>query len=153
MMSLPVWLTSPMYPGEGSLSRGSQSSVGGGGGHYYRLQRSWAKVMFLQAPVILSTAGGGSPAGITPPGRENPLPWQGDPPSRETPWAGRTPPPPQARRQPWQGGPPGWENAPGKETPLAGRTPLGKENPHWQGDPPAGRTPRQGDPPAGRTPP
>ena len=31
MMSLPVWLTRPMYPGEGSLSRGSQSSVGGGG--------------------------------------------------------------------------------------------------------------------------
>ena len=37
--------------------------------YYYRPQRSWAKVMFLQASVILSTGGGSASvhAGIPPP--------------------------------------------------------------------------------------
>ena len=50
--------------------------------YYYRLQRSWGKVMFSQACVILFTGGGGSTsvhAGI-------PLPWEQTPPwSRHTP--------------------------------------------------------------------
>ena len=104
-----------------------------------------AKVKFLHVSVILST--GGSPAGRTPPGRENPPwqgehlpgkeapPWQGDPPGKETPlWQGRPPrqgepprqgdPPgretPPARRPPWQGGPPGRETPPGIRS-MSGR--------------------------------
>ena len=101
----------------------------------YRPQRSRAKVMFLQASVILS--GGGSPAGRTPlagrpPSRETPqqvdppgreTPWQGDPPGRETPLAGRHPLP--GREIPQQG-----------DTPLAGRPPSLAGRPPWQGDPP-----------------
>ena len=84
---------------------------------YYRPQRSWAKVMFLQASVILSTGG----RGVS--GRENP-------PSRETTLAGRAPPgkenppppagrPPRARRTAL----PGKENPPSRETPRARRHP------------------------------
>ena len=79
--------------------------------YIYRPQRSWAKVMFLQASVILST--GGVSGRENPPGRE--------PPGRETPPAGR---PPQAGRTP-----------PGRENPLAGRPPW-KGDPPWHGDPP-----------------
>ena len=109
---------------------------------FYRPQRSWAKVMFLQASVILSTGGGGgSLAGRTPPARRHP-------PSKETPLAGRTPPS---------------RETPGKETPL----PLPHPSPQ-QGDPPpsprvrrtprSGRTPQQvdpqqGDPPGRQNPP
>ena len=50
--------------------------------HFYRPQRSWAKVMFLQASVILSTPGGGVS------GKEPPR--QGDPPGSRPP---RTRPP------------------------------------------------------------
>ena len=59
---------------------------------YYRPQRSWAKVMFLQASVILSTGGGvasvhaGMPA---PPTRQTP-----PGPGRHTPWTRQTPPRP-----------------------------------------------------------
>ena len=59
--------------------------------NYYRPQRSWAKVMFLQASVILS-AGGGL--------------WQGDPPGRENP-PGRDNSPLAGRTPPQQGEPPG----------------------------------------------
>ena len=61
----------------------------------YRTQRSWGKVMFLQASVILSTGGGSASvhAGITPPpsrSRHTPQE-QAHPPSRHPPGAG-TPP-------------------------------------------------------------
>ena len=65
----------------------------------YRPQRSWAKVMFLQASVILST--GGSPAGRThpPPPVGEPLPPGGEPPGKEIPLGGEPPqeeePPPR----------------------------------------------------------
>ena len=61
----------------------------------YRPQRSWAKVMFLQASVILST-GGFSSRENTPPGRETPR--QENPPQDENP---------PARRPPWEENPPG----------------------------------------------
>ena len=88
----------------------------------YRPQRSWAKVMFLQAFVILSTGGGGSAsvhAGMPPPGTRDPTPPdQADPPrgqnqrrlqtdARDPPRPGRPPRdqrPPQDQRlhiPPW----------------------------------------------------
>ena len=92
---------------------------------YYRPQRSWAKVMFLQASVILSTGG----RGVS--GRENP-------PSRETPPAERAPPlarrTPRARRTP----------LPGKENPPPGQ---GEPPSRARRTPPAGRPPGQGDTP------
>ena len=116
---------------------------------FYRPQRSWAKVMFLQASVILSTGGGlwqGEPplAGRTPPSRETP--WQGDPQAGRTPQQGEPP----GGETPWQGEPPAGRTPPGRETPSpwAGRTPQAGRPP--AGRPPqAGRTPPwQGDPPA-----
>ena len=63
--------------------------------------------------------------------------WQGEPPSRENPLAGRTPRQgePPAGRTPWQG------------EPLARCPP-----PNWQGDPPVKETPQQGEPPGRETP-
>ena len=64
--------------------------------HCYRPQRSWAKVMFLQASVILFTGGRMSAsvhAGIPPPREQNPRadhhpPWeQTPPPEADTPRA------------------------------------------------------------------
>ena len=114
-----------------------------------------AKVMFLLKSVILSTG--------RVSGRENP-PWQGDPPGKEAPWQGITPPgreTPLARRlpqqgePPGQGDPPGYRDPPGKENPLAGRPPWQGEPPSreipWQGDPPSRRPPQQGDPPVIRS--
>ena len=62
----------------------------------YRPQRSWAKVMFLQAPVILSTGGGGLPQCMLgyhhPPGSRHPPPPRADPSLREqTPRLSRPP--------------------------------------------------------------
>ena len=56
---------------------------------FYRPQRSWAKVMFLQASVILSTGGGGVHAGqcmlgYHPPPREQ-TPLGADTPQEQTP--------------------------------------------------------------------
>ena len=62
----------------------------------YRPQRSWAKVMFLQASVILSTEGGGClPQCML---GYHPTPWEHTPPSRnlpleQTPLWSRHPPP------------------------------------------------------------
>ena len=69
--------------------------------HFYRPQRSWAKVMFLQASVILSTGGGVSAsvhAGIhTPLGADTPHEQtpreQTTPRSRDPPGSRHTPPP------------------------------------------------------------
>ena len=62
---------------------------------FYRPQRSWGKVMFLQASVILLTGGGGvclSACWDTPPGAD--MPPVADPPWEQTPPQEQTPPPP-----------------------------------------------------------
>ena len=74
--------------------------------YHYRPQRSWGKVIFSQASVILFT-GGGLPQcmlGYHTPWQEDP-PGKADPPGMETP-TGKA-------DAPWQGRPPG------KETPCA----------------------------------
>ena len=60
--------------------------------HYYRLQRSWGKVMFSQASVILLTAGclPQCMLGYTPPGNRHPL-GADTPPGADTPLE-QTPP-------------------------------------------------------------
>ena len=71
---------------------------------FYRPQRSWAKVMFLQASVILSTGGGGVclSAWWDPPWQQTPPPGL-DPPPVQTPPRSRPPPgadtPPGSRCQ------------------------------------------------------
>ena len=107
--------------------------------HFYRPQQSWAKVIFLQASVILSM--GGSLAGRPPlwqgepPSKETPRqgepPWQGEPPARRPPWQGE---PPQQGEPPWQGDPPrqGEPPPPGRETPLpAIRSMSGRYASYW----------------------
>ena len=80
---------------------------------YYRPQRSWAKAMFLQTSVILSTGGGrvsasvhaGMPdpplgAGTPPPPGSRPPQIRHTPPTRHPPGPGTPPPhPPGSRRQ------------------------------------------------------
>ena len=58
--------------------------------HIYRPQRSWGKVMFLQASVILSTGGGSTWPG-TPPGPGTP-PWDQVHPLDQAPPQTTTPP-------------------------------------------------------------
>ena len=72
------------------------------GMYFYRPQRSWAKVMFLQASVILSTASGGvclSACWDTPPQGAGPLPPGADTPPEQTPPRSR-PPSPGSRHPP-----------------------------------------------------
>ena len=79
-------------------------------GCFYRLQRSWAKVMFLQASVILSTGGGSASvhAGIPhPPGSDTP--------QEQTP-------PPQSR-SPLGADPPHRADTPQDQTPHGSRHP------------------------------
>ena len=107
----------------------------------YRPQRSWAKVMFLQASVILSTGGGVSAsvhAGIHPPRADTPLPEQA-PLSRQSPRADtplgadnpleETPP---GADTPWDQTPPGVDTPqsrhPPEQTPQS-RHPLGTDPP------------------------
>ena len=84
---------------------------------YYRLQRSWAKVMFLQASVILLT-GGCLPQcmlGYTPPRSRHP-------PGADTPQE-QTPPkqtPPEEQTHPPSRHPSG-EDTPPKQTPAYGQ--------------------------------
>ena len=74
--------------------------------YIYRPQRSWAKVIFSQACVILSTGGGSASvhAGIYPPRTRPPRQHQTLPPRDQTPPApiphpGTRPPPPGSRLQ------------------------------------------------------
>ena len=90
--------------------------------HYYRPQRSWAKVMFLQASVILSTGGGRVSGRENPPGRETPP--AGRPPGRQTPLAGRPP---------------------RDQTPLGPDPPTGGRLPPREADPPGTRPLRKAD--------
>ena len=97
---------------------------------FYRLQWSWAKVMFLQASVILSTGRGVSASvhhGIHPPehtplGADTPL--GANPPHKQTP--------PQSR-------PPSQEETP-QSRPPGTDPPLGPDTP-WEQSPPGPDTP------------
>ena len=82
-----------------------------------------AKVMFLHMSVILSTGGGL---------------WGEPPRTRQTPWAGRTPPPPGQGEPP----PPDRENSPGtRQIPPAGRTPWDQaDTPRTRQTPPRKKT-------------
>ena len=96
----------------------------------YQPQRSWAKVMFLQVSVILSTGGGESAsvhAGIPPPPPWEQTPWEQTPPQ-----GADTPPSPRSRHPPDQTPPrsrPPWTRSrhppPGAEPPRS-RHPLGR---------------------------
>ena len=105
---------------------------------YYRPQRSWAKVMFLQASVILSTGGGCLPQcmlGCQPPRDQRPTP-----PTRQTPPGTRDPSPsPRPGRHP-----PGPEAHPPDQrpTPRPGRHPPDQADPPGPGRPPP---PREAD--------
>ena len=77
----------------------------------YRLQRRWAKVMFLQASVILSTGGVCLPQEQTPPGSRHP-PEQA--PLEQTPPGSRHPPGADT---------PGNRHPPGADTPPGSRHP------------------------------
>ena len=88
--------------------------------NYYRPQRSWGKVKFLQVPVILFTGGSASVhAGIPPPRTRQP-----PPPDQASPLGPGTPPdqaPPRTR-------PPGTEHA-GRYSQRAGGThPTGMQS-------------------------
>ena len=75
----------------GLLRETPNTDIGGEWMHfYYRPQRSWVKVMFLQASVILST-GGGLRQGNPPPLARRP-PRQGDTPLGADPPRSRPPP-------------------------------------------------------------
>ena len=105
----------------------------------YRLQRSWAKVMFLQASVILSTGGEGvclsecwdtTPLEQTPPRADTPTPTppQDQPPQCRHPPRADTPHPPgpappstDTSPPPLEQTPPGTRHPPGKQTPAYGQ--------------------------------
>ena len=88
---------------------------------YYRPQRSWAKVMFLQASVILLTGGGvclsacwdtPSPRADTP-GADTHHPWSKHHPGADTPWE---------------------QTPPGADTPPGSRHPTGSRDPPLEAD-------------------
>ena len=97
---------------------------------YYRPQRSWAKVMFLQASVILSTRGGSVSvhAGMPPPQEQTP-PEQTPPgtrPPRSRSPLGPHPPGPDPPHPPGTRNPPTREHNPsGKQTPAYGQWAAG----------------------------
>ena len=88
---------------------------------YYRPQRSWAKVMFLQASVILLTGGGVyTPQDQTPPGADTP---RTRPPRADTPPQSRHPQnqtPPPEQTPPWTRPP--RVDPPREQTPPPGST-------------------------------
>ena len=97
--------------------------------HFYRPQRSWGKVMFLQVCVILFT--GGVPDQVPPGTRYTPQP--GTPPqTRYTPGT-RYPPPPRTRYTPSPDQVPPWT-----------RYPRDQVHPPWTRYPPGPGTPPQG---------
>ena len=91
---------------------------------YYRLQRSWAKVMFLQASVILLTGGVSASvhAGIHTPQEQTP-PREQTHPSKQTPPGADTPPKqtPLGSRHPPKQTPPTSRHPPGADTPPESR--------------------------------
>ena len=111
--------------------------------HFYRPQRSWGKVMFLQVSVILFTGGLSASvhAGIHPPPEQTP-------PRADTPLE-QTPPeqtsPPGADIPPWSRHP--REQTPQEQTPLGTDTPWEQTPPQEQTTPPGADTPREQTPP------
>ena len=99
---------------------------------YYRPQRSWAKVMFLQVSVILFTGGGVclSACWDTSPGADTP---QSRPPGADIP-PGQTPPrsrhPTGSRHPPRVDTPPGADTHPPEQTPPRA-DPPGKQTPAY----------------------
>ena len=89
--------------------------------HFHRPQRSWGKVMFLQASVILLTGGGGVCLSAcwehTPPPAADTL--QSRPPWEQTPHWGAEIPPPQGADTPLEQTPPHRQTPPGADTPPA----------------------------------
>ena len=100
----------------------------------YRLQRSWAKVMFLQVCVILFTGGGCLPRcmlGYHPPGADPP-PRSRHPPRADTPQS-RYPPktrPPRSRHLPLGTDTPPRPDLPGADNPPKTRHPEGSRLRH-----------------------
>ena len=111
--------------------------------YYYRPQRSWAKVMFLQASVILSTGRGCLPQcmmGYHPPGADTPL-------QEQTPPHGADTPP---SRHPLEQTPPRADTPgsrhPLKQTPPGADTPPQSRHPQlWSRHPPEADTPPGAD--------
>ena len=102
--------------------------------HFYRPQRSWAKVMFLQVSVILST-GGGVSASVHPgiPCREQTPPGS-RPPPEQTPPGSRDPQehtPPGSRHQPQSRHPPGADTPPPREADSGIRSTTGRYASYW----------------------
>ena len=82
--------------------------------HYYRLQRSWDKVMFLQVSVILLMGGGGTSPSL----QEQTTPPRADPPRADPPGSRHLPGvdhPPGSRHHP--GSKPPWSRPPWADTP------------------------------------
>ena len=102
--------------------------------HHYRPQRSWGKVIFSQASVILLTGGSASVHAGIPPGPDTPLeqtPWEQTPP-RSRPPRSRPPQeltPPRSR-------PPGSRPPPGADSPGAEH--AGRYGQHTGGTHPTG---------------
>ena len=112
---------------------------------FYRPQRSWAKVMFLQASVILSTGGGCLPQcmlGYTPPPGADTPPPGADTPQEQNPREQDTPP--RSRHSPEQT--PTQEQPPRADTPPPQQTPLGADPPRSR-HPLRSRHPREADTP------
>ena len=119
---------------------------------HYRPQRSWAKVMFLQASVILLTGGCLSQCmlGYTPPPRADSMPRSRHPPKQTPPWS-RAP----------QEQPPGADTPPhpGADTPQSRHPPPRSRHPPEQTPPtprsrrPPGTHPPRADTPLEQTPP
>ena len=109
---------------------------------HYRPQRSWGKVMFLQASVILLTGGcvcvsASVHAGIHPP-EQTPPEWT--PPGADTPWE-QTHPPGADKQTPWEQIPPR-EQTPQEQIPPGSKhTPPGADTPHSRHPPGADTSP------------
>ena len=110
--------------------------------HFYRPQRSWAKVMFLQASVILST-GGVVPDPVGVPGPEGGVPGRHPPGTRYTPLDQVHPPglgTPPRPGTPLRPGPPHDQVHPRPGTPPPGLSPPPRTK-YTPGVPPAGTHP------------
>ena len=110
---------------------------------FYRPQRSWANVMFLQVCVILFTGGGclpqrmlGYPPEQTPPRADTP--WEQTPPRADIPLE-QTPPPsrPPSRYLPPPEQTPTWSRHPPRADSLGADTPLPEQTPPPRADTPS----------------
>ena len=113
--------------------------------HIYRPQQSWAKVMFLQASVTLSTGGCVCLSACwdttPPPPRDQTPPRTDTLPGADTPWS-RHPPEQTPPRANTSLGP----DTPTEQTPHGTRHPPGPDTP-WDKTPPWEQTPPRANPP------